>query len=235
MAPVKWSVPEVFAVGTHKPVAPQPRHEAIATTARAKPRARSVLPHTHVALAPLEESVQLTPGGRRKHTLRRTSPGGTTRCSQYISPNKAEIHNPGDTLSDDERGMQSLGEARRIDALHQVPCQQSDAQRSKKARMKRKAAAPAGAAPASQAKRAPAAPASLEAYVPWCFNDQGTYALVVPWRTKALIEVPGAQSDAQRSACARAKRTAGVPAAPAAPASLEAYEAYVRWCFNAAQ
>ena len=98
MAPVKWSVPEVFAVGTHKPVAPQPRHEAIATTARAKPRARSVLPHTHVALAPLEESVQLTPG-RRKHTLRRTSPGGTTRCSQYISPNKAEIHNPGDTLS----------------------------------------------------------------------------------------------------------------------------------------
>ena len=81
MAPVKWSVPEVFAVGTHKPVAPQPRHEAIATTARAKPRARSVLPHTHVALAPLEESVQLR--GATVGLTRRAAHG--VRCQRVCA------------------------------------------------------------------------------------------------------------------------------------------------------
>ena len=39
----------------------------------------------------LLESVELTPGGRKKHTLQRTSPGGTTRASQYISPSRAEV------------------------------------------------------------------------------------------------------------------------------------------------
>ena len=36
-------------------------------------------------------SVELTPGGRKKHTLQRTSPGGTTRASQYTSPSRAEV------------------------------------------------------------------------------------------------------------------------------------------------
>ena len=39
----------------------------------------------------LLESVELTPGGRKKHTLQRTSPGGTTRASQYTSPSRAEV------------------------------------------------------------------------------------------------------------------------------------------------
>ena len=32
------------------------------------------------------EQVLVTPGGSRGHKLKRTSPGGTTRCAQYTSP-----------------------------------------------------------------------------------------------------------------------------------------------------
>lgn len=43
-------------------------------------------PQAHAAKAPpLLESVELTPGGRRKHVLTRRSPGGTQRTAQYIS------------------------------------------------------------------------------------------------------------------------------------------------------
>ena len=36
--------------------------------------------------APLHDHVELTPGGHRKHSLQRTSPGGTTRTAHYVSP-----------------------------------------------------------------------------------------------------------------------------------------------------
>ena len=159
MPPVKWSVPKVFEVVTHKPMA---LHSAmpIATTARAKPRAshiisRSAFPQTHAALAPLRESVQLTPGGRRKHTLRRTSPGGTTRCSEYISPSKTELEAEWDSPRDDQY-VRNIMHDRRYRALREVPCQQSVAQRSKKARTKRNGdalAAPRAASAASEARK----------------------------------------------------------------------------------
>ena len=162
MPPVKWSVPKVFEVVTHKPMA---LHSAmpIATTARAKPRAssmwaRSALPQTRAALAPLRESVQLTPGGRRKHTLRRTSPGGTTRCSEYISPSKTELEAEWDAPSGtyDDEEVRITAQCRRYRALHEVPCQQTVAQRSKKARTKRNGdalAAPRAASAASEARK----------------------------------------------------------------------------------
>ena len=39
----------------------------------------------------LRESIVVSPKGRKWHTLQRTSPGGTTRTSQYISPTRAEV------------------------------------------------------------------------------------------------------------------------------------------------
>ena len=105
--------------------------------------------------APLHDHVELTPGGHRKHSLQRTSPGGTTRKAHYISPLK------GDACKDDDVGRTESGILendrdveleqyfRRCDALHEVPGSQSDAQRSAVARAKRKAGVPA----APQAKR----------------------------------------------------------------------------------
>ena len=34
----------------------------------------------------LHEHVEMTPGGSRAHTRKHTSPGGTTRCYEYVSP-----------------------------------------------------------------------------------------------------------------------------------------------------
>ena len=165
MPPVKWSVPKVFEVVTHKPMVLNSAMP-IATTARAKPRpsgpawsvALPAFPQTHAALAPLRESVQLTPGGRRKHTLRRTSPGGTTRCSEYISPSKAELEAEWDSPTDyiDDQYVRDEAHDRRYRALHEVPCQQTVAQRSKKARTKRNGdalAAPRAASAASEARK----------------------------------------------------------------------------------
>ena len=58
---------------------------------RAKPRGLSANPR-ETCKAPLHDSVELTPGGHRKHTLTRTSPGGTTRSTQYVSPRKGQKH-----------------------------------------------------------------------------------------------------------------------------------------------
>ena len=122
-------------------------------------------PQAHAAKAPpLLESVELTPGGRRKHVLTRRSPGGTQRTAQYISPSKAEIMSRqepgscGDTWSYNDliadRGYRSSDDDdvqdelelerwnRRRQALHKVPGVQSDAQRSAKARSKRAAGVP---------------------------------------------------------------------------------------------
>ena len=90
--------------------------------------------------------VELTPGGRQRHTLQRTSPGGTTRTAQYTSPSKAEVTAvAGDSdneLVHDELEMESW--RRRGVAVEEVACQQSGAQRSAVVRAKRKAGVLAG-------------------------------------------------------------------------------------------
>jgi hypothetical protein len=122
-------------------------------------------PQAHAAKAPpLLESVELTPGGRRKHVLTRRSPGGTQRTAQYISPSKAEIMEKegynaqiadGKWSDDDDLDFEVKDDlelerwVRRQGALHKVPGMQSDAQRSAKARSKRAAGVP----PAPPAKR----------------------------------------------------------------------------------
>ena len=116
---------------------------------RAKPRGLSANPR-ETCKAPLHDFVELTPGGHRKHTLTRTSPGGTTRSTQYVSPRKGDVVYNGDfTLwSADEVEFEQYG--RRCYALEQVPAQMTAAQRSACARAKRKAGVPA----APRAKRA---------------------------------------------------------------------------------
>ena len=122
-------------------------------------------PQAHAAKAPpLLESVELTPGGRRKHVLTRRSPGGTQRTAQYISPSKAEMMEKEGYNAQIADGMWSDVDdldfevnddlelerwVRRQGALHKVPGMQSDAQRSAKARSKRAAGVP----PAPPAKR----------------------------------------------------------------------------------
>ena len=39
----------------------------------------------------LDEHVQVTPSGRRAHTIKHTSPGGTLRCEEYVSPAGAPL------------------------------------------------------------------------------------------------------------------------------------------------
>ena len=85
---VKWQPTEVFQSAGSPALAPA-RTEPIVTK-RARPREDSWPPITEreVQQAPLHESTLLTPGGHRKHVLERTSPGGTKRRSEYISPRK---------------------------------------------------------------------------------------------------------------------------------------------------
>ena len=104
--------------------------------------------------APLHDHVELTPGGHRKHSLQRTSPGGTTRTAHYVSPLKGDYSTAGAALNgsgilEDASEVDHEQYFRRCDALNEVPGSQSDAQRSAVARAKRKAGVPA----APQAKR----------------------------------------------------------------------------------
>jgi hypothetical protein len=114
---------------------------------RAKPRGLSANPR-ETCKAPLHDFVELTPGGHRKHTLTRTSPGGTTRSTQYVSPRKGDVVWSSGALQADEVECEQWG--RRCYALEQVPAQMTGAQRSACARAKRKAGVPA----APRAKRA---------------------------------------------------------------------------------
>jgi hypothetical protein len=92
---------------------------------------------------PLVESVELTPGGRRKHVLQRSSPGGSVRSSQYISPSRAEIMDHVGSDEDDLREQTEMERWRRRGvAVEEVACQQNDAQRSAASRAKRKAEEP---------------------------------------------------------------------------------------------
>ena len=121
---------------------------------RAKPRGRNATDRRDTCKAPLHDSVELTPGGHRKHTLTRTSPGGTTRSTQYASPRKGDEGVWGGDFfgeilrSADEVECEQY--VRRVEALNEVPGRQTAAQRSACARAKRKAGVPA----APRAKRA---------------------------------------------------------------------------------
>ena len=86
----------------------------------------------------LSESVELTPGGRKKHKLQRTSPGGTTRTSQYTSPSRAEVAAEMEQRTgffcnmDVESEQQDEQMRRRCVAIEYVPGQQTEAQRAPK-------------------------------------------------------------------------------------------------------
>ena len=156
MPPVKWKMPQLFELGVSTPgMAPTTAATSRAitpttTVSWAKPRPSNPCPRETYKAAPLQDHVELTPGGHRRHTLLRTSPGGTTRKAQYISPRKGDA-----SVDDDETILESQADVdqeqycRRCDALIEVPGQQSEAQRSALARAKRKAGVPA----APQAKR----------------------------------------------------------------------------------
>ena len=122
---------------------------------RAKPRGLSANPR-ETCKAPLHDSVELTPGGHRKHTLTRTSPGGTTRSTQYVSPRKGDKSTTGTIYESEAELLWSAGDVeceqyvRRVDAINEVPGWQTAAQSSACARAKRKAGVPA----APRAKRA---------------------------------------------------------------------------------
>ena len=157
-ATVKWKTQQIFQPAVASVTVGAATVTPIATTARAKGRKPNYTsdrgPQLHTAKAPpLRESVELTPGGRRKHTFTRTSPGGTTRTATYTSPTKAEIVGPDDEYDSDDSCCRGEHEnerwVRRTRALEQVPGQQSDAQRGAKARSKRAA----GLLPAPQMKR----------------------------------------------------------------------------------
>ena len=94
---IKWATQHIFQpCKAATLVASVASETAIVTTARGKasrrgPKGQDRGPQVYAAQAPpLNESVELTPGGRRKHTLTRASPGGTTRTATYTSPTKAE-------------------------------------------------------------------------------------------------------------------------------------------------
>ena len=143
MPPVKWKAFQLIA-GIAQPAPPAPPVVTpIATTKRAKPRTITACTRESHA-APLRDDVVQTPKGHRKHTLVRTSPGGTTRTAHYVSPLKgdATIDNP-TIIVESEQELECEQCIRRSDALNKVPCQKSDAQRSSLARQRRKAGVPA--------------------------------------------------------------------------------------------
>ena len=108
--------------------------------------------------APLQDNVTLTPGGHRIHSLQRTTPGGTTRRAQYISPLKGDGTVTW-TRDDGEDDVEQERFGRRTHALDEVDGQLTAAQRSERARAKRKAGVPA----ASQAKRSDRKPRDSDA------------------------------------------------------------------------
>ena len=147
--PIKWKPLQLIESTAPTPPVPPVTFTLIATTTLAKPRETTYSPRETSAAAPLRDDVMLTPGGHRKHTLTRTSPGGTTRTAQYISPRKGDCFPCSTEIMEDEDEVEMEQYSLRWEAIYAVPCQQSAAQRSALARSKRKAGVPA----APQAKR----------------------------------------------------------------------------------
>ena len=157
--PVRWKATQRLEAGASTAVQLTAAAAAVARTATpptttapwAKPRRGT---DGETCKAPLHDHVELTPGGHRKHTLQRTSPGGTTRAAHYISPLKGDACKDDDGrtangILENDRDVELEQYFRRCDALHEVQGSQSDAQRSAVARAKRKAGVPA----APQSKR----------------------------------------------------------------------------------
>ena len=144
MPPVKWKAPRLLEPGTTStPTATTTPPAAPITPATpaswAKPRKRMACPRESCKV-PLQDHIDLTPGGHRRHTLQRTSPGGTTRTAQYISPRKGDSSiDDSEFILESEVDVEREQYFRRCDALIEVPGQESEAQRSALARAKRKA------------------------------------------------------------------------------------------------
>ena len=142
---LRWKATVVMEPGltSQRKAAPAARDQRLrlgATTARGRQRRAMFKGSYDTRAAPVLESVTLSPGGHRKHVLTRTSPGGTTRSSEYTSPLKGDPYmgDPSNgVLDDDDAEQERYGE--RLHALEALPCDQSDAQRSALARAKRKA------------------------------------------------------------------------------------------------
>ena len=133
MEPSGWTTEDVRSAAKRSATTPK------TTESSTKPRneRHSACPRENLK-ALLHDSVELSPGGHRKHTLQRTSPGGTTRSTQYVSPLKGDVT----SLYELDDGLLPFEQdIRRCDAINEVPGMQTGAQRSARARAKRKAAA----------------------------------------------------------------------------------------------
>ena len=130
--PIKWKPLELIESTAATPPVPPVTVTPIATTTLAKPRTRSLDPRETSAAPPLRDDVVLTPGGHRKHTLTRTSPGGTTRIAQYISPRKGDCFLCSTKIMETEEDLEAEQYILRCDALNELltRCRASRAQRS---------------------------------------------------------------------------------------------------------
>ena len=68
------------------PPSPAPRPPQPQQTQQLSPSLPSLPPVQQQRSETFSETVLVTPAGSRGHKLKRTSPGGTTRCAQYTSP-----------------------------------------------------------------------------------------------------------------------------------------------------
>ena len=156
---IKWQPPHVLQQSTAPPPAqPLPAQPATPiVTKRARPqreKQRYSDNPRETQRMPLQDSTTLTPGGHRKHTLQRTTPGGTKRISEYVSPRKGDppvLDKDGNVewLLDYDSEVEQERFGRRSQALSEVAGQLTEAQRTAQARAKRKAGVPS----APQAKR----------------------------------------------------------------------------------
>ena len=76
----------------------------------------------------LHEDVQVTPGGRRKHRLEATSPGGTTRADEYFSP--AGVHGQQQQRQPRKECFRRLAAAKRAAAAERTEAERAEAERA---------------------------------------------------------------------------------------------------------
>ena len=76
----------------------------------------------------LHEDMQVTPGGRRKHRLEATSPGGTTRADEYFSP--PGVHGQQQQRQHRKECFRRLAAAKRATAAERTEAERAEAERA---------------------------------------------------------------------------------------------------------